>query len=157
MWQRIARTTALIGLLAAPSMGQQVGGGLLAGGSTLVSAPVSPITNGQTKYLSLDGSDVSGDSTEVQTQLDGGTLKRLRCYTSIAPGAGETVTLTIQTGVCGTALSNSTLVCTVSGTAQTADDLTNAVAVTAGQCGVIKVDYSVGAATSFPRAWLRVF
>ena len=144
-------------MMATTAEAQQVGGGRLPSPGLLVSAAASPITQGQTMYVSLAGSDVSGASTDVQTRLDAGTLKRLRCYVSVAPGGVETVQLIVQTGACGTALSNSTLTCTVTGTAQTADDLTNTVSVTAGQCGVVKATYSATAATSAPRAWVQVF
>ncbi|MGE0289063.1 MAG: hypothetical protein AB7I42_22940 [Bradyrhizobium sp.] len=144
-------------LMAATACAQHVGGGRLAPGAVLIAAPASPATSGQTVYVSLAGSDMSGSVTDVQTRLDAGTLKRLRCYVSAAPGSGQTVTLTVQTGACNTALSNTALSCVVSDTDQHADDLLNGVAVTAGQCGAIKVTYSAGAQMSFPRAWVQLF
>jgi len=121
------------------------------------STPVTDITPGSTVYLSIDGADLSTTQSKVAQRLNATVLRRARVTLPTAPGAGETVTLTAQTGTCGTALADSTLVVTVSGTSTTADDLTHSITVPDGNCAVWKATYSAGAAASAPHAHVAAF
>lgn len=126
-------------------------------GHAQTATPVTAITAGQTMYLSIDGSDLSATQADVQTRMEAGTLRDARAYVSVAPGGGQSVTFTAQSGACGTALADSSVVVTVSGTNRTADDLTNSVPIAAGECATWKVTYSASAQSSLPRVRALIF
>ncbi|MDX2165737.1 MAG: hypothetical protein SF182_01680 [Deltaproteobacteria bacterium] len=145
------RLALLLLLAAAPALGQGVNSASAPKPRILGGGPVTPITGGNALYLQVGGSDISGDVNDVATPLPAGRARRLRCSVSVAPGSGKSVTLTLQTGVCGTALADSALTCTTSNTSTTSNDSTNTVSVPAGTCVAVKATYSSGAATSMPR------
>jgi len=151
---------AVIAVLAwsvGPAEGQFAAPGTTLRPRLLSSVAVSPVTAGSTVYLAVDGGDVAASQGAVAHPFDRVVLRRLRCGVSVAPGSGETVTLTVQTGACGTALADSAVACTISGTATTANDLADVVTVADGECAVLKAIYSAGAAASLPRAQLAAF
>lgn len=155
-----AMGAALIVLLAwwtAPAHGQWAQPGTSVRPRLLSSVAVSPVATGSTVYLALDGGDVSPTQADVAHPYDRVVLRRLRCAVSVAPGTGESVSLTVQTGACGTALADSAVACTISGTATTASDLADAITVADGECAALKATYSAGAAASLPRAQLAAF
>lgn len=164
---RAERTVRVVGPLAAwlvalaaaplPAHGQWAQPGTSARPRLLSSVAVSPVTPSSTVYLALAGGDVSSTQGVVAQPFDRAVLRRLRCAVSVAPGTGETVTITVQTGTCGTALADSTVTCTISGTNTTATDLTHTVAVADGECAVAKAIYSAGAAASLPRTHLAAY
>lgn len=148
---------AMVLLAAGRSHGQWAAPGTTVRPRLLSSVAVSPVTAGSTVYLALDGGDVAPTQGVVAQPTDRVLLRRLRCAVSVAPGVGQTVTITVQTGACGTALADSAVSCTISGTATTATDLTDAVTVADGECAVHKAIYSAGAAASLPRAQLAAY
>lgn len=142
---------------AIPAPGQWASTGTSVKPRLLSSVAVSPVTASSTVFLALDGGDVSATQGAVAHPFDRVVLRRLRCGVSVAPGTGETITLTVQTGACGTALADSSVACTISGTATTGADLADTVTVADGECAVLKAIYSAGAAASLPRAQLAAF
>lgn len=144
-------------LLAAAAGAQFPGPGTSVRTVNLAFGSSTIITGGSTLYLSIGNADVSATQTEGATPWATASLKKLRCALTAAPGAGKTVTVTIQTGTCGSALASSTVVATISGaSATTGDDLTNTVAVAAGQCVVAQVIYDSGAVASVPRCSIEL-
>jgi len=130
--------------------------GATAGISMLQGTPVSPVVPGgvaQTVFVPLSGSDMSPTQLEVRTHIQGiTTLNNLRCFVTTAPGVGQTVTITVQTsGGCMTAPADTTLVCTITGTATESSVVVAPQTVASGNCAAVKVGYTAGAATSFPR------
>ena len=150
---------ALVVLLAwaLPAHGQPGASSTTVRPRLLSGVAVSPINSGSTVYLAIAGGDVSPTQAVVAQPFDRAVLRRLRCAVSVAPGTGETVTLTVQTGTCGAALADSAVSCTISGTATAATDLTDIVTVADGECAAIKAIYSIGAAASLPRAQLAAY
>lgn len=140
-----------------PAQGQWAQPGTSARPRLLSSVAVSPVAPSSTVYLALAGGDVSPTQAVVAQPFDAAVLRRLRCAVSVAPGAGESVTLTVQTGVCGTALADSLVTCVIADTATTAADLTHAVILAAGECAAVKATYSAGAAASLPRTQLAAY
>lgn len=94
-----------------------------------------------TLFLGLSG---AADQTEgvVAAPSPGASYTNLRGFNHAIQGIGNNVTLTGQTGTCGSALSGAgspgTITCTISGgaanTTQTCTDTTNTISPTAGQC-----------------------
>lgn len=101
---------------------------------------VGPISNGATTvYMSLTGQlSTTSTATAAQSVLDAKAYSLLRC-TADSNSVGMTVTM--ATGTCGAALSNTTLVTPTMTTGNTvyADTTHTTSASTAGQCGQLVV------------------
>lgn len=154
---RLACLTVALVLVASAAPAQWAAPGTSVRPRLLTSAPVSPVAPSSTVYLSIDGGDVSPTQSVVAQATDRVVMRRLRCSVTVAPGAGETVTLTVQTGACGTALADSAVACTISGTNTAASDLADTITASDGECAAHKATYSAGAAASTPRAQLAAY
>jgi len=77
----------------------------------------------------------------------GGTLRRLYIHTQLAPGAGQTVTLTVFVNGVATALT-----ATIADAAVDAADLVNNVPIAEGQRVNVQIVTSVGSAAQ-PLTW----
>jgi hypothetical protein len=121
----------------------------------LSGSAVTPITSSTVVWMPLDGDNVSLDPDEVQVPVDGLRLRTMRCTVTTAPGTGETVTLAVVSGDCGTlgAASPTSLACSITNAAK---EGSGSASVLVAECGAVKVTYSSGAATSVPTFRLEV-
>lgn len=101
-----------------------------------------------TVYASL-GSVDSSESDAQMAVANATTFNNLICVASVAPGTGETYTVTMQDGDCTAGLAASAnQICTISGTARTCTAATTAEAVSAGECAAWEIAGSDGAANA---------
>lgn len=115
----------------------------------LRAAALGVIDGGDTVYLPLDGRDADTSPARVQHQFPQTTRTvQIDCAVDVAPGAGETVTLTLQKGTCG-ALSATGLACEIADT-DTSGNGVATITIAADECAAVHANYSGGAASSTP-------
>ncbi len=138
---------ALVALLVAGAAAAQLPGvGTTNRPRLFTSAPFTSISPNQTLYLSIDGSNVSTDVNKVAVRSrQGGVLAAFGTTLDAAPGTGESITITVQTGTCGTALADSAIAITIAD-ANTDGIDDDRVALPPGQCAALKVTTSAGVA-----------
>lgn len=113
--------------------------GTTGGGTNMI------VTASQTLYMPISGHDLSPSEAPVSSPMKDYCVTGIRCYYAPAPGAGESVDIILRQGTCGGTPSNA-LTCTVENT-NVEGAVSGEVCFTAGQCGAMRLETSVGAAT----------
>jgi hypothetical protein len=121
----------------------------------LTGSAVTRFAGGNVAWMPIGGDNVSPNADEVQTPVDGLRVRVFRCTVTTAPGVGESVTLELISGNCGTlgAASPTPLACSIT---NTATEGSGSASVLIGECGAVKITYSAGASTSVPTYRLEV-
>lgn len=109
-------------------------------------------TAGATVFCGSQGCQAS-QAAVAMTMPFGGTIKNFFFNVATAPGAAQTYTLTVFTGIFGSA-SASAITCPINGAAAVScSDTTHSVALTAGQVFVVQLVGSAGAAATGGSSW----
>lgn len=116
--------------------------------SDLAPAPAPPMTGGtnmgltgtNTVVYTAPGGLIDPTEANAAVPFPAGTYGNLR-VSATAAGVNSDTVVFVRTGTCGSALSNSTVTCTVTGSAShsTCSDTSNTIAVTEGQCVSVRV------------------
>lgn len=110
--------------------------------SLVTSGTTSLVANGPqtTQFAPFGGSSDTGSNQpnyEVPVPI-AATVKNLSCYLTTAPGVGNSWTIALWSGNCGSA-SISALTCTISNTSQTCTDNSHSVSIAANQCALLNI------------------
>lgn len=152
-----AATMAAALLVAGAAVAQLPGAGTTNRPRLLTSAPFTPVGPSQTLYVSIDGSNISTDVAKVATRFrTGGVIADFGTTVDVAPGTGESVAVTVQTGTCGTSLADSAIALSVAGAAIEATDA-DRVTLAPGECAALKVTTSSGAVVLTPTSQASLF
>lgn len=110
------------------------------GAPVVVTGHGEDATGAATKYLAAPGANHAAAAVKLLVAPRAGTIKRLRASATTAAGGSDTGVLTVVKSSDNAAnYSDTALTCTLSGTGKAASDLTNEVAVAAGDVLAIKI------------------
>jgi len=116
-------------------------------GGMLCSALSTGAIGAATKYMSRGAAAVAASAVVIGTVTRAGVLRRLYANLLTAPGGSDTVAFTIQkSSDNGGTWSDTTLTCTITGSAKGNSDTTHAPSVAAGDLLAVKMVSSAGTA-----------